>query len=629
MSVMLHHGTCFVISDERGDLGEGQQGFYFEDVRCLDRFRLLLGGAPTVPLSVTRRDAQRCTFWASNAESESLAAFKLVIRRERTLGDCLAERITIESFAEEPVELELQIELGADFADIFAVKQQVLAGHPGAEAPSGPEPERDGGRVSLSCQLHHTRFCTEAGFDPAPDSGGKGVGYRVRVARGQPWSLALEIVSRIEHPNSARSTRSLATHKHDERRRELQSCGCSVESDHPVLAKAFSHAAADMVALRLNAEENIEGELAIAAGIPWYMALFGRDSLIASYQALLHDPELARGTLIALAHLQGRKVDPASEEQPGRILHEYRKHLRASARRNIPKFPYYGTIDATPLWLVTLSEYVNCTGDLALADRLWPSVLRALDWIEHYGDCDQDGLIEYKTPEGGFLANEGWKDSPDSVCFRDGTLARQPIALIEVQGYVADAYERVARLEELRKKGDPAKLRERAANLRRLIHERFRLADRDGFAEALDGDKRPVDSLTSNPGQLLWSRAVGDEDAAAIARDLFGEELFAGWGVRTLGTREGRYNPISYHNGSIWPHDNALIALGMQRTGHAAEAARVARGIVDAAERFVANRLPELFAGLPREETTFPVQYLGANVPQAWAAGCVIQLIST
>ena len=383
-----------------------------------------------------------------------------------------------------------------------------------------------------------------------------------------------------------------------------------------------------MVALRLKAAENLEGDYAIAAGIPWYMALFGRDSLIASYQSLLHDPALAHGTLTALARLQGTHVDAASEEQPGRILHEYRRYLSASTRRNIPKFPYYGTIDATPLFLVTLSEYTRTTGDLALARTLWPNVARAVDWIERYGDRDGDGFVEYATERGGFLVNEGWKDSVDSVRFADGRLARQPIALVEVQGYVADAFARVAELHQLvGDGGEAARLSRRADELRQAIAARYWLPARDTYAEALDGDKQRVDALTSNPGHLLWSGVVDGERARRVADTLLGDALFSGWGVRTMGASEGGYNPVSYHNGSVWPHDNSLLLAGLVRYRLDAQARRLAEALVATLAAEDDHRFPELLSGIARDDAPRPVAYPTANKPQAWASGAVLLLV--
>jgi glycogen debranching enzyme len=327
--------------------------------------------------------------------------------------------------------------------------------------------------------------------------------------------------------------------------------------------------------------------------------------------------------------LQGKKVDHVSEEAPGKILHEFRRGpLTPAARKLIPTYPYYGTIDATPLFLVTLSEYVRVTGDLAFAQTLWSNVEAALDWMRNYGDRDGDGLLEYERDSDVGLVNQGWKDSSDSVRFRDGRIAQAPIALVEVQGYAYDARRRIAELaRRLGKSAEAARLDEEADVLKRRIRDHFWLAARAFYAEALDGSKRPVDALTSNPGHLLWSGAVDDEHARAIARVLLGPEMFSGFGIRTMGEREGGYNPISYHDGSVWPHDNAIILAGLLRYGLREEATRLAAGLLAALGAFPDAEPPELFCGYSAEAYAMPVRYPTACRPQAWSSAAVILLL--
>jgi glycogen debranching enzyme len=342
---------------------------------------------------------------------------------------------------------------------------------------------------------------------------------------------------------------------------------------------------------------------------------------------MLHDPSLARGTLRALAHLQGTREDPETLEEPGRILHEYRSGIATSARRKVPRFPYYGTIDATPLFLIVLSEYVRATGDRELARELWDNVERAVRWIGDYGDRDGDGFVEYAPPPGSWLKNIGWKDSDDSVRFRDGTIAHPSIALVEVQAYVISGLRRVAELA--RALGEPGgdELDGRAARLARAVDERFWLEDRGYYAEALDGSKRRVDALTSNPGHLLWAGAVGDQRAAAIASALLSPELFSGFGVRTMGSREGGFNPLSYHNGSVWPHDNSLIADGLAHYRRDRELRALAEGLLAALATYEHHRWPELYDGYDRATFPRPIAYPDANSPQAWATGAVMLLV--
>jgi glycogen debranching enzyme len=360
------------------------------------------------------------------------------------------------------------------------------------------------------------------------------------------------------------------------------------------------------------------------------MTLFGRDSLITSYQVLPYRPDLAAATLTTLAARQGTVCDDARDEEPGKILHEVRfGELTAIGER--PHSPYYGTADATPLFLILLDEYERWSGDTGLARALEPAARAAVEWMDRYGDLDGDGYVEYQTrnPERG-LVNQCWKDSGNSIAFADGRPAQGPIACCEIQGYVYDARRRAARLA--RAVWDaPAwadRLDAEAAELRKRFLEDFWIPERACFALALDGDKRPVDSLTSNIGHLLWSGIVDDERAGAIATHLMDAPLFSGWGVRTMAATEGAYNPVEYHNGTVWPHDNSLIAAGLGRYGHHDAAARIAEATVRAAGSFD-HRLPEVFAGFDEQLTHAPVAYPTASSPQAWAAGAPLLLLST
>jgi glycogen debranching enzyme len=362
--------------------------------------------------------------------------------------------------------------------------------------------------------------------------------------------------------------------------------------------------------------------------MPWFMAVFGRDSIITSYQALPFTPELATATLGFLAARQATALDEFRDAEPGKIMHELRYgELTVFGER--PHSPYYGTADATPLFLVLLDEYERWTGDRDLVARLEPNARAALEWIDRYGDRDGDGYVEYErrnTVTG--LENQCWKDSGNSILFADGTVAPTPRATCEIQGYVYDAKVRCARLAR-EVWGDPAlavRLEREAGELKRRFDADFWLPARGAFALALDGHKRRVDSLTSNIGHLLWSGIVDDAKAGAVVGHLMGKRMFSGWGVRTMADGEGGYNPIEYHNGTVWPHDNSIIAAGLARYGYRAEAARIARAQFEAAAYFE-FRLPETFAGYPRELTHFPVEYPSASSPQAWAAGTPLLLL--
>jgi glycogen debranching enzyme len=399
-------------------------------------------------------------------------------------------------------------------------------------------------------------------------------------------------------------------------------------ADRHLLKHAFEQSVVDLAALRLYADVGGNEFSLPAAGLPWFMAIFGRDTLITSYQSLWVGPELARGALTALAALQGTETNDFKDENPGKILHEIRfGELTALGEK--PHRPYYGSADATPLWLILLSEYWRFTGDDGTCHDLWPNATRALEWIDRYGDLDGDGYVEYKTRSRQGLDNQCWKDSWDSIRFADGTIAAAPIAACEVQGYVYDAKIRIAELAEKVWKDAPLaeRLRGEAAALKERFNRDFWIEERGGYyALALDAEKKKVDSLTSNIGHLLWSGIVPEERAWAVVKQLFSAALFSGWGVRTMSMDDRGFNPIGYHTGTVWPHDNSIIAAGLVRYGFRDEANRIAGALFDAAA-FTDYRLPEVFAGYPKEDSRFPIRYPTACSPQAWATGAPFLLL--
>jgi glycogen debranching enzyme len=393
-----------------------------------------------------------------------------------------------------------------------------------------------------------------------------------------------------------------------------------LETDWDALEHIYERSLVDLAALRFY-PDIIPGASIPAAGLPWFMALFGRDSLLTSYQALPFAPELAATTLRVLAARQGKEVDRYREEEPGKILHELRfGELTVFGER--PHSPYYGTYDATPLFVVVLDEYERWTGDAGLVRELEGAARAALRWLDEYGDRDGDGYVEYERNTDSGLENQCWKDSWNSILYADGSMSSTPRATCEIQGYVYDAKVRAGRLAR-QLWGDPIlaeRLEREAAVLKERFNRDFWIPERGFFALALDGEKRKVDALTSNIGHLLWSGIVDDDKVEPLVRHLMGPALFSGWGVRTMAEGEGGYNPIEYHNGTVWPHDNSLVAAGLARHGYREEAGRIAVALLEAAAYF-RYRLPEVFAGYPRERTKFPVEYPTASSPQAWATG--------
>ena len=400
----------------------------------------------------------------------------------------------------------------------------------------------------------------------------------------------------------------------------------SVETSDVLAERALERASADL-RLLLNSGPG-EGERYVAAGVPWFSCLFGRDSLITSLQLMSVRPQIARSTLMILARLQATEVDDWRDAQPGKILHELREGELARAGE-IPHAPYYGTVDATPLWLMLLDEYERWTGDLDLVDRLWPNALAALRWMDEYGDIDGDGLIEYQRHSTRGLLNQGWKDSGDAIRNSDGSLGPAPIALVEVQGYAFAARRGLARLARLR--GDVALAAaqdDAAERLRTRFEEAFWMDDAQTYALALDGNKRQVDGIASNAGHALWTGIAAPDRAASVARVLTGPGMWSGWGIRTLSSETIGYNPIGYHLGTIWPHDNGICAAGFARYGLVEEARLVAGTMLEATVHFREARIPELFCGFDRERSPLPVPYPVACSPQAWAAGSLFHLVS-
>ncbi len=627
-----------MVARDDGEISPGtEQGYYHLDTRFLDRHELRLDRKPLVEQSASMPRWEEGFHFLTNPALEKVKRHSLQLCVHRAVSDGLHEDVEIENFGDDEARFALQVGLGADFAYILTVKRQANTGesdwHPKIAC------ERQGEDALLfrleDAEIRHE---TSISFDRRIDRFDGGVAeFDVELRRRGRFRLCIGITARLgdteaapEHRCGQRMPRGRAGRR-DQRRRDLADASCRLQTDHGVLQRAFDRAQHDLASLRIKSEERggetDSTDFAIAAGIPWYMDLFGRDSLIASYQTMFVDPALARGTLAALARLQGTKVDPVSEEAPGKILHEYRRGpITAAARKLIPKYPYYGTIDATPLFLITLSEYVRWTGDLELPRKLWGNVEAALTGMEKYGDRDGDGLLEYALDSEHGLNNQGWKDSSDSIRFRDGTIAKPSIALVEVQGYACEALRRIAGLAE--HTGREARgLHERAERLRARILDRYWMEERSFFAEALDGEKRQVDSLTSNPGHLLWCRVPDEERASRSGRVLLSEEMFSGFGIRTMGLREGGYNPLSYHNGSVWPHDSSLALAGLVAYGQRELATKLASGLLHALSRFDDAQPPEVFCGYSPERYPDPVKYPQANKPQAWASGAVMLLL--
>jgi glycogen debranching enzyme len=629
MPLTILEGSTFCICDEIGDLGAAG-GLFADDTRFLSRFELRVDGARPLLLSSGRVEYFSAAFYLRNRPGPRLAQDTLAIARERFVGPGLTEVLRIQNVSMLPAHFDLSIVFGADFADVISVKQHDFAlGDPRHAAPLPATVDGvlqpGGAEVVLAEPGDSAR--TQVLLDRPGEARPGGVGFPVTLAHGESWALRLDVVPSLAGELAERP--AVEARFGTERAHVRESLAAwhlrvpRIDASWPPLGRTLEQSVADLAALRLRAPGTL-GRLP-AAGMPWFMTVFGRDTIVTCLQTMLFGPELARSALEALTALQATEDDASIDAEPGKIVHE----LRVGRAAKTWFAAYYGTVDATPLYLVLLSETWRWTGDDELARSFREPALLALDWIDRYGDRDGDGFVEYERRTERGLANQSWKDSGDSQRFCDGRLAAPPIAPAEVQGYVFDAKLRLAELA----RGpwdDPAladRLEREAEELRSRFDQAYWLDARGGyFALALDAEKRPVDALCSNLGHLLWSGIVRDDRDAAIVERLRGEELWSGWGIRTMSTADAAYSPLSYHNGTVWPHDTSLAAWGLARTGRWDDVHRIMRALLEAAAFFDWS-LPEVFAGFSRPETPFPISYPTAARPQAWAAGAPVLLL--
>jgi glycogen debranching enzyme len=625
-SVTLVDGSAFCLCATTGDLrGQEPLGVFFQDTRILTHWDLTVDGQQPDPLAVQVPEPYRATFLGRLRRS-GLTDTNLLVERHRWIGNGIREDITIRNPGAEPLSCTVVLTVAGDFADLFEVKAGRI-GHGGKPTTHAEEHRLE---IDLCSGESRRGIVVEApggAVTSSPEQGAT-IRYDVVVPARERWSTSLLVRPVMDGPEVEPSfplDRSVLESLPAERLRTWRESTPVTTTGHAGLRGVLHRSQEDLAALRIFDDEHPD-LAAVAAGAPWFMALFGRDSLLSAYMTLPLDPTLALGTLRTLARHQGRRSDPQTEEEPGRIVHEVRHGVEAG-RALGGGGSYFGTADATPLFVVLLGELTRWGADPEQVRALLPHADRALEWIERYGDRDGDGFVEYERSSDHGLRNQGWKDSWDGVNFADGRPADPPIALCEVQGYVFHAYRARAELAEDFGDHDGARhWAERAAALKASFNERFWLPEAGRYALALDQDKRPVDSCASNMGHCLWSGIVDEDKAPSVAAQLLSPELFSGWGIRTLGTTMGAYDPVSYHNGSVWPHDNALIVAGLVRYGFVEEAQKVAGGILEAAERF-GGRLPELFCGFDRGAYDDPVPYPTSCSPQAWASAAPIQLL--
>ncbi|WP_156448358.1 glycogen debranching N-terminal domain-containing protein [Mycobacterium sp. NAZ190054] len=622
-TVTLVEGGTFCLSDSHGDIANRSHGLFFRDARILSRWELRLDGAAPEPLTVQTSEAFTGQFISRRAPAPGRADSTLLITRERLVADGMREVVTVHNLDRESTVVTLVLHVDGDFADLFAVKEGRVSGN-AAEMSVG-----DGELILRERGESMRGVVLTASADPIISPGT--LTWRTVIEPAQVWQT--EIVAQPTWGNHKLSTRFQRGQRPERsgpgrKIERWRNSATTIGTDHPELTAVLQQTESDLGALLMHDERGTRRSF-VAAGAPWFMTLFGRDSLLTAWMALPLEVALSLGTLQQLADTQGRRIDPITEEEPGRIMHEIRRGPDSGdiLGGNV----YYGSVDATPLFVVLLAESRRWGVDDEAVLGLLPAADAALRWAFEHGDRDGDGFIEYQRATDRGLINQGWKDSFDGINDAAGRLADPPIALCEVQAYHYAAL--LSRAELADGLGDSAtadRLRTEAGEFRDKFLTQFWLPDRGYYAVALDRDKRPVDALTSNVGHCLWAGIASDEHAAALVERLSDEAMDTGFGLRTLATTMGAYNPMSYHNGSVWPHDTAITVAGLLRYRHlpgaVALAEHLATGIVDAAASF-GGRLPELYCGFPRAQFGVPVPYPTSCSPQAWASAAPLLLV--
>jgi glycogen debranching enzyme len=633
--ITIHQGNAVLVTEPDGQVAfPSPRGLYFRDTRLINSWSIFANGVPFDLLNGGATAPHVAQIYQTNrrflSEGGPVAAHSLGLVIARRIEGGLHEDIYITNNAKRRVRFNLEIAVRSDFADIFEVKSGLIVrrGHITTVWHD---------KKQTVCISYRNRgFRRELLIDtahgdgkPALHANGR-LSFDVALDPGKSWHRCLvydfvdgKKIIRAPHDCVHEKKRSKqADNVADWRRTVLK-----VKTSNDEVYRNYAQSVQDIAALRIPVGHTSHLQFIPAAGLPWFVALFGRDTLITSLQSMIVYPEFAAGVLQVLGKYQAKKRDDYRDAEPGKILHELR-HGELAYFKLIPHTPYYGTADATPLYLIALHAAWQASGDRRLLKRHLKTAEACLHWIDHYGDRDGDGFQEYQTRSEAGLENQGWKDSGDAVMYPDGTLVRGPKALCELQGYVYDAWLRMAEIyEEL---GDDRKartLRKKAKRLFDQFNEVFWDDSIDFYAYTLDGEKKKVLSVVSNVGHCLWSGIVAPKRAAKVVRRLMQKDMWSGWGIRTLSAKHASFNPYNYQTGAVWPHDNSIIALGMRRYGFAKEAAAVAHGVNEATSHFLQNRLPELYAGLQREPSSFPIQYLGANVPQAWAAATSFMLL--
>jgi glycogen debranching enzyme len=626
-TVTLVEGSTFCISNSSGDIGDRPaEGLFFRDTRLLSRLILSVNQSETESLSADLPDPFSAVFVNRCLPKPGQADSTLIIFRSRYVGRGMREDIKVMNFGKEAAYCSMELLVDCDFSDLFAVKEGRVTKENGFVPVCEVNDDTliysyKRGSVSKGLQIH---VSNEAKLSEGI------IHFELVIPAKGEWSTCIEFSPVIDSNKITPRYVCGQPVEHStpyERLSKWRSQVPLITTDHDTIDKVVERSLEDLGALRIFDPDYPERTV-VAAGAPWFMTVFGRDSILTSWMALLADPDLALGVLQTLARFQGEKLDPINDEAPGKILHEMR-FGEASGLSLGGGSIYYGTADATPLFVMLLGELRRWGLARELVDELLPHADRALEWIEEYGDLDGDGYVEYLRGSDRGLANQGWKDSFDSMRYINGDIATPPIALCEVQGYVYGAY--LARAHFAREVGDThnvEKYGRKAQELKKKFNEDFFIEEKGWFAMGLDAEKKHIDALSSNMGHCLWTGIIENEKAEIVAKKLLGPELFSGWGIRTMGANMGGYNPVSYHCGSVWPHDNAIIAAGLMRYGFVEEAHRVIKSLLEVAAQ-AQGRLAELYSGFSKDEVSAVVRYPTSCSPQAWAAASPLLAVRT
>lgn len=630
--ITINDGGTFLLTAADGSIDDRRaQGLFVRDTRLISYYEISLDRRSLIPIASSAITHRVARYEFTNPELETdtgiVPAKKLLMTVRRDIIGGMHEDIDITNHHQTCVDVQLMLAIRSDFVDVFRVKAQKLVTEGRMETTWS-----DGMLTNTYRNGSFTRSLRirpEGASSPPRYSNGRLV-FDIALEPGETWHTCIDFIPLVdgEELEPKHTEAAIDVTPAGEEMANFLKVATRLHSSNRSVEQTYHQAIVDLAALRIPVEDGSVVWIP-AAGIPWFVAVFGRDPLIASLQTMAVAPGLAQGTLVKLAELQATDRDDWRDAEPGKILHELRQGELAQLGK-IPSAPYYGAVDTTLLWIVTLSETYLWTGDLSLLDNCYEPLEKALQWIEQDGDFDDDGFVEYCSRSKDGIQNQGWKDSGDAIRDAEGECVEAPIALCETQGQVYDAWQRAAALYEVWGELDRAQiLRQKADALYQRFNDRFWMVDEGFYCLGLDSNKEQIQSIASNAGQLLWSGIVPADRARQLVQRLFQADLWCGWGIRTLSADNPAYDPIGYHTGSVWAHDNAFIAAGLKRYGYHAEANQIAEGIFAAASQFQSHQMPELFGGIERQPESFPVPYIDANIPQAWAAGAMLWLVGS